>query len=658
MSCGRPNEKWIQSDTYTGCVQELPVTLHPEFAPCQPNYTVSLPHSSKFMTLFVSVKKGENLTVVYTKKSGIIGGGTRQSLAPTACARPSEAGPMWRCEVPVHFADSTNYPDVTVKVGIVKSHKAQSPCTGASAGLPQSECDAWRDIFDAWGGPLWSVETGPLADLAVNVTRDDPCSFGGCGLLGSDAAANANGAYSVLSKLKVLLLNTPDDDCSFARDAGSKSFPVMVGRVPSGLPFSQLQPGGCDLGLTFQLYAGGTGGYSDNGAMLPPGFITGISVAADKAPTSSVPTARPTTCNVSSAQAQACGLGPLADAAERRLRREVDEGPSGSTRHFEHAVGATEATTRWAQGVNDATCNAEQSGKHEAEAATCKAACVTAAPTMAPTLAPTLAPTPAPGSCTGTPCTCHTDCTSCYADGQCYWYPNDETKCQNGNNADGQNGGTSCNNNCASSHCAGCTDESHCSRAGGCAWQADGTPQCMSTPTPPPAPTPTSGAAASAAAGVCCRSKWGTADASSCGNYPYTSTATAHTPKCSNDLSKTCSSASDCGGGAADVRTMSAQEAAGHAQGKADGEAKGEAKGRSEGALIGSLATLGACAAAFLAFSGAKRARARRGAAAASSEYSSGARAPQADNAGTAAAGVEGTNPGASVEDGSALNQL
>eukprot|EP00937_MAST-01D_sp_MAST-1D-sp2_P002229 g2229.t1 len=101
------------------------------------------------------------------------------------------------------------------------------------------------------------------------------------------------------------------------------------------------------------------------------------------------------------------------------------------------------------------------------------------------------------------------------------------------------------------------------------------------------------------------------------------------------------------------LQTASEKEA----KAKADGVAEGESKGKSEGALIGSLATIGACAAAFLVFNGAKRARARRGATA-SSEYSSGARAPKADDADAAAAGVEGTNPGASVTGGDALNQL
>eukprot|EP00937_MAST-01D_sp_MAST-1D-sp2_P000665 g665.t1 len=104
-------------------------------------------------------------------------------------------------------------------------------------------------------------------------------------------------------------------------------------------------------------------------------------------------------------------------------------------------------------------------------------------------------------------------------------------------------------------------------------------------------------------------------------------------------------------------------QAEGRAEGKAEGEAKGKAEGRAEGeakgALVGSLATLGACAAALLAFNGAKRVRARRGAAAAASGYSSGTRAPTADSAGAnAEPRVEGANPGAGVVDGSALNEL
>eukprot|EP00937_MAST-01D_sp_MAST-1D-sp2_P001102 g1102.t1 len=55
---------------------------------------------------------------------------------------------------------------------------------------------------------------------------------------------------------------------------------------------------------------------------------------------------------------------------------------------------------------------------------------------------------------------------------------------------------------------------------------------------------------------------------------------------------------------------LSPREAEIHAQ----GEAKGKAEGEAHGALVGSLATLGACATAFLVFNGAKRARARRGA--------------------------------------------
>ena len=96
--------------------------------------------------------------------------------------------------------------------------------------------------------------------------------------------------------------------------------------------------------------------------------------------------------------------------------------------------------------------------------------------------------------CAGALCTCHTDCTSCYLDGQCYWYPTSTTKCQSGDGPDAEgNSGQSCNPSCASgASCFECSDSTHCTRAS-CSWNPSATPQCSNVPTlaPTPSPTPT-----------------------------------------------------------------------------------------------------------------------------------------------------------------------
>ena len=89
------------------------------------------------------------------------------------------------------------------------------------------------------------------------------------------------------------------------------------------------------------------------------------------------------------------------------------------------------------------------------------------------------------GQCDET-CTGCTSCSDCYAQEPCYWFPNNPSgqKCQ----ADSSGGG--CDDNCVSSDCPSCTDQTHCTRVGGCSWNTLGTPQC-SAPTPAPTASPT-----------------------------------------------------------------------------------------------------------------------------------------------------------------------
>eukprot|EP00937_MAST-01D_sp_MAST-1D-sp2_P004103 g4103.t1 len=164
------------------CLQEQPVTLVPPFTPCQQNYTVSLPHATKVLSLSVALAAdegkggGKDITVAYSKAyAAQPGSSTQRALPPTACSKPTAAQPTWQCEVPVHVADSMNYPNVTVSVGVYEDFRQSPdagglPCTGASMDLPQSECDAWHDIFDAWNGETW---------YACNLIRSDPCACKG-----------------------------------------------------------------------------------------------------------------------------------------------------------------------------------------------------------------------------------------------------------------------------------------------------------------------------------------------------------------------------------------------------------------------------------------------------------------------------------------------
>ena len=84
-------------------------------------------------------------------------------------------------------------------------------------------------------------------------------------------------------------------------------------------------------------------------------------------------------------------------------------------------------------------------------------------------------------------CTAHTDCDTCFADGQCFWYPTSATKCQEGQGPDAEGHlGQSCNPSCASgASCSECSDSTHCTRAS-CSWNPSGTPQCSNVPAPTP----------------------------------------------------------------------------------------------------------------------------------------------------------------------------
>jgi hypothetical protein len=68
--------------------------------------------------------------------------------------------------------------------------KNVSTCTGLSTQLPQDQCDAWGDFYDALSGDDWKCCSG---------TRYDPCSCMGCPGGGSTSPVCSADGMAVIS---------------------------------------------------------------------------------------------------------------------------------------------------------------------------------------------------------------------------------------------------------------------------------------------------------------------------------------------------------------------------------------------------------------------------------------------------------------------------